>query len=189
MGLSYALSELSLDDLVAAAQAKSADDTEEMAEVLRRFDGAVRTIACSQTADVDLRQDAAQAARLGLVKAVRAHNLGTAGFTTYAWRYMKGEALRAAKSMRTRESAVDPTEYGWPDRPPADAALDTTFEVLDLLAVLTPEQRRIAQAHYIADLSYKDIAALLQISRPAVTQRFTVIHRSLRSAVEGALAA
>jgi RNA polymerase sigma factor (sigma-70 family) len=189
MGFFCTLSELSLDDLVAAAQANSADDTEEMAEILRRFDGAVWSVARSYTADADLRNDAAQAARLGLVKAVRAHKLGTAGFTTYAWRYMKGEALRTIKSMQIQETVVDPTAYAWPDQPPRDAAPNTNFEVLDLMAALTPEQQTIAEAHYIGDVSFKDIAAQLGISRPAVTQRFTIIHRNLRTVVEGALAA
>lgn len=189
MGFSYALSELSLDDLVAAAQAKTADNTEEMAEILRRFDGSVRKVARFYTTDWDMQNDAAQAARVGLVKAVRAHKPGTTGFTTYAWRFMKGAALRAVKSMQTPETVVDPTEYAWPDQPPRDSAPDTTFEILDLMAVLTPEQQTIAKAHYIADMSFKDISLQLRISQPAVTQRFSTIHRTLRISVEGALAA
>lgn len=189
MGFSYALSELSLDDLVAAAQAKTADNTEEMAEILRRFDGSVRKVARFYTTDWDMQNDAAQAARVGLVKAVRAHKPGTTGFTTYAWRFMKGAALRAVKSMQTPETVVDPIEYAWPDQPPRDSAPDTTFEILDLMAALTPEQETIAKAHYIADMSFKDISLQLGISQPAVTQRFSTIHRTLRISVEGALAA
>ena len=189
MGSFYVLSELPLDDLVAAAHAKRADDTEEMAEILRRFDRAVRSIARSATSDLELRFDAAQGARLGLVKAVRAHTAGTAGFTTYAWRYMKGEALRTVKSMQTPEAVVDPTEFAWPEVAPRDAAPDSTLEVVDLLNVLTVDQRRIATAHYVDDVSFVDIAAQLRISKAAVTQRFHTIHRALLSVVKGALAA
>jgi RNA polymerase sigma factor (sigma-70 family) len=189
MGSFYALSELSLDDLVAAAQAKSADDTEEMAEILRRFDGAIMKIARSYSSDANIQHDAAQAARLGLVKAVRGHKLGTPGFTTYAWRFMKGDALREIKSLQTPEIVNDPTEPAWLDQPERDAVPDTTFEVIDLMNVLAPEQQKLAKAHYIGGAAFKDIAEYLHISRPAVTQRFAVIHRTLRTAVEGALAA
>jgi len=189
MGLFYTLSEISLDDLVAAAQAQAADDTEEMAEILRRFDGAIMKIARSCTTDAHLLHDAAQGARLALVKAVRAHTLGTAGFTTYAWRFMKGAALREVTSLQTPEIVNDPTKAVWLDQPERDAVSDPTFEVIDLLNVLAPEQQMVAKAHYIGGVPFKDIAEHLHISKPAVTQRFTVIHRTLRIAVEGALAA
>lgn len=189
MGFFYALSELSLDDLVARAQANHADDTDEMAEVLRRFDGAIMRIARSCATDHHLRHDAAQAARLALVKAVRAHTLGTAGFTTYAWRYMKGAAIREVASLQGPEIAKDPTERAWLEQRDREAVADNTFEVIDLMNVLSPEQQRVAKAHYLDGVAFSEIAAQLHISRPAVTQRFAVIHRALRTAVEGALAA
>lgn len=189
MGFFYALSEPSLDNLVASAQAKPADDTDEMAEILRRFDGAIMRIARSCTTDHHLRHDAAQAARLALVKAVRAHTLGTAGFTTYAWRFMKGAALREVTSLQTPEIANDPTERAWLDQRDRDAIVDNSFEVTDLMNVLSPEQQKVAKAYYFGGVAFKEIAVQMHISKPAVTQRFAVIHRALRTAVEGALAA
>ena len=64
MGFFYVPSDHSLDDLVAAAQVEPADDTDAMAEILRRFDGAATSIARSVTPDRELQQDAAQAALL-----------------------------------------------------------------------------------------------------------------------------
>lgn len=189
MGVLYLATDESLDNLVAAAQAAAADDTAAMAEILTRFDGAAWAIARSLTSNWCLQQDAAQGARLGLVKAVRSHNLGTPGFPAYAKRYMRGAALRTVLAMQGKERCVDPQEYVWPDMASRDAASDTTFEVIDLLAVLSPEQQAITKAHYVDDARLSDVARDMGISVPAVSQRLATVNRALRTVVEEALAA
>jgi RNA polymerase sigma factor (sigma-70 family) len=189
MGVLYLLDDQSLDDLITAAQANATDDTVAMAAILRRFEGAVRAVARSVTTDWHLQQDAAQGARLGLVKAVRAHTPRTPGFTTYAWRYMKGAAIRLVATMRSDEITTDPQEPGWTDEPPEDVPVHTTVEVVDLIGVLKPEQQAVAVAYYVMDLRLNDIAASLGISKPAVSQRLSTIRRALRPVVAEALAA
>lgn len=188
MGVLYVATDESLDDLVAAAQAAAIDDTAAMAAILGRFEGLALTIARSLTSDWSLQQDAAQGARLGLVRAVRSHRLGTPGFPAYAKRYMKGAALRTLTAMLGTETSIDPADYEWLEKP-RDAAPDTATEVIDLIVVLTPEQQVITKAHYIADATFGDIARALNISRPAVSQRFATIYGALRPVLEGVLAA
>lgn len=189
MGVLYFSSDDPLDDVIAAAQADTADDTAAMAEILRRFEGAVVNIARSITADWSLQQDATQGARLGLVKAVRAHNLGTPGFPSYARRFMKGAALRMLASVSTEEVLLDPQDPGWEDQTPDDAPANMAFEVIDLVKTLTPEQQAVTVAYYVADRRLDDLAIDLGISKPAVSQRLSTIHRALRPVVEEALAA
>jgi RNA polymerase sigma factor (sigma-70 family) len=189
MGVLYLATDESLDNLVAAAQAAATDDTAAMAAILTRFEGAAWAIARSLTSNWCLQQDAAQGARLGLVKAVRSHNLGTLGFPAYAKRYMRGTALRTVLAVQGEERCVDPQEYVWPDAAPRDAAPDTTFEVIDLIAVLSPEQQAITKAHYVDDARLSDVARDMGISVPAASQRLVTIHRALRTVVEEALAA
>jgi RNA polymerase sigma factor (sigma-70 family) len=189
MGVLYPATNESLDNLVAAAQAGATDDTAAMAAILTRFEGAAQAIARSLTSDWCLQQDAAQGARLGLVKAVRSHNLGTPGFPAYAKRYMRGAALRTVLAAQSEDRCFDPQEYDWPDPAPSDAAPDTTAEVIDLIAVLSPEQQAITKAHYVDDARLSDVARDMGISVSAVSQRLATIHRALRSVVEEALAA
>lgn len=185
----FLLSDLSLDDLVTTAQACPADDTDAMAEVLRRFERAVASVARSATGDWDLQPDAAQAARLGLVRAVRAHTPGTAGFTTYAWQYMKGAARRLVSSMPLGDLTLDPQNALWLEIPATVEALGGATEVIDITRGLKPEQQAIAVAYYVDGLRLSDIAARLGISKPAVSQRLSTISRILRPIVEEALAA
>src|SRR6516165_3883510 len=116
MGDLYLATDESLDNLVGAAQAAATDDTTAMTEILTRFDGAAWAIARSLTSNWCLQQDAAQEARLALVKA-----------------------------MQGKERCVDPQEYVWPDMTSHNAAPDTTFEVIDLLTALSPEQQTITK--------------------------------------------
>lgn len=189
MGVLYLTTDESLDNLVATAQAAATDDTAAMAAILGRFDDLALSIARSLTSDWSLQQDAAQGARLGLVRAARSHRVGTPGFPTYAKRYMKGAALRTLTAMLGTETSVDPADYEWLERPQRDAVPETTVEVVDLITVLTPEQQIITKAHYIGDVTFGGIARALGISKPAVSQRFATIHRALLPVVEGALAA
>jgi RNA polymerase sigma factor (sigma-70 family) len=189
MGVLYLATDESLDNLLAAAQSAESDDTAEMAEILRRFEGAAWAIARSLTSNQGLQPDAVQGALLGLVKAVRRHKIGTPGFPSYAKRYMKGAALRTLIGMQNEEFCVDPQGYAWPERAPRDAARDTIFEITDLIAVLSAEQQAVTKAHYIDDARLSDIASDLGISVSAVSQRLATVHRALRLVVEEALAA
>lgn len=198
MGVSFPTSAVSLNDLIAVAQEDATDDTAAMAEILRRFDGTIWAIANSATSEWNLRQDAAQGARLGLVRAVRAHTPGIEGFTSYARLYMKGEARRVVECMRTAEIACDPEVLlePWASARPGvirqrDVRVDVQeiFEFETVIEVLTAEQRDIVRDRYLRDRTLTDIARRLGISVPAVSQRLKTIHKELRPAVLEAVAA
>lgn len=189
MGVLFSQSEPSLDDLIVTAQADPADDSVAMNEILRRFERLVQKICRSISADPHVLQDVAQEARLGLVKAVRAHRVGTFGFPSYARRYMRGAALRFVASLAKPEIAIDPQDEFWSGLDVQATQAPTAIEIIDLFGVLTLEQRHVALARYVANDLVSEIASGLGISVPAVSQRLGTIHRALRPAVEAAVAA
>lgn len=185
MGTLHSPSELSLDYLIATAQADPADDTVAMNDIIQRFEPLVQKICSSLSADPHVQQDLAQEARLGLVRAVRAHRPGTSGFPSYARRYMRGAALRFVVSSTSREVAVDPQDELWAI--PVTTATPT--EVTDLFGVLTRDQRRVAIARYLGNALVAEIATDLGTSPSAVSQRLSTIHRALRPIMVAAVAA
>jgi RNA polymerase sigma factor (sigma-70 family) len=189
MGVVFSLGDESLDALITAARADPADDSAAMAEILRRFEGAAIAVARLATGDWHLQQDAAQGARLGLVRAVRAHTLGTPGFPSYALRFMKGAAKRIVSAMVSPDIVTDPLDPCWLENPASDMPTGLGFELPDIIWVLNPEQQDVTLDYYVHDLRLQDIADRLGISKPAVSQRLTTIHRALRPTVEKALAA
>lgn len=189
MGVLFSATDESLEEQVAAAQALPHDNTAAMAVVLKRFEGKSRSIARSLTNDWSRRDDAAQGARIGLVKAVRKHKLGRSGFPSYAEYYMRGEARRALAATWTREAYVDPADYETLISPSATHTLNTTAEVTDLIVGLQPQQQAIVKAIYISDAGLGDIASALGISKPAVSQRLSTIYRNLRPVAVLAVAA
>jgi RNA polymerase sigma factor (sigma-70 family) len=198
MGVLLSPSDSSLDDLIFAAQAEASDDTDAMAAILSRFDRDITFIANTSASEWNLSQDAAQGARMGLVKAVRAHTLGTAGFRSYANRYMRSEARRAVDAMTSEDIARDPDLLLLPapeERPgvlrqrdlPDQPARPMDFDAI--VSVLSVEQQSVARDRYVAGRTVADIAAGLGISAPAVSQRLSTIHNVLRSVVLEAVAA
>lgn len=176
MGVLYLSSDQSLDDLIAAAQAAPTDNSPAMAEIIRRFTPAIVAIAANTTADWTLRQDAAQGALLGLVRAVQKHAPGTAGFKSYVRIYMKSAARRAVAAMLTNEIPSDPAEM--PEPVAASAGLPFEFE--QMISTLTAEQKAVVHDRYVDDLTVADIARGLGISVSAVSQRLKTIHAALR---------
>lgn len=188
MGVFISATDPSLDSQISAAQSTEVDDTAAMAVLLSRFEGLAISIAHSLTSDWSLQQDAAQGARLGLVKAVRSHTVGTPGFPSYAARYMRGEARRTLMATSARESFIEPSDYELLNVSHVQSS-GTTFELIDLISVLRPEQQAITKAHYIDGAGLGDLAGALGISKPAVCQRLATIHRALRGIAEAAVAA
>jgi RNA polymerase sigma factor (sigma-70 family) len=185
VGVSHFTSDSSLDHLIATAQADPADDTVAMNSIIRRFEPLVQTISRSLSTDRHIQEDVAQEARLGLVKAVRAHRLGTSGFASYARRYARGAALRFVGSSTSREVAIDPQDEFWTI--PVTTAGPT--EITDVFGALTPDQRRVAIARYISNDRVSEIATELGTSPSAVSQRLSTIHRALRPILAAAVAA
>lgn len=194
MGVFVTPSELSLDELIRAAQADPGDNSAAMAEILTRFAGMIAATANSVTAEWNARQDAAQGARLGLVKAVRNHTVGTAGFITYARRYMRTEAVRISVAMTSRapkpgpdlpERSVRPgvRRQTWAEPEPK------AFTIEAISALLDPTQAAILRDRYVQDREMSDIARDQGVSVPAISQRLKTIHKILMPVLAEAVAA
>jgi RNA polymerase sigma factor (sigma-70 family) len=185
MGVSYSPSDLSLEDLISAAQADPTDDTAAMAEIISRFEGTVVATANSVASEWNVRQDAAQGARLGLVKAVRNHTPGTMGFLSYARRYMRSEAVRTLKAMAGARRISDDDVPVRNERPHGrrqtwSASEPKAFTIESASTILDPTQRMIVWERYVEDRPVTDIARELDVSVPAVSQRLKTIHKTLR---------
>ena len=174
-----------LDDLLAAARSRATDDTPEMAELLRRFEGLAIKLCGSVEAPEHIWDDLVNAARMGLVNAVRHHD-GRPGFPAFAKLYMRGAALRelghwivpetahtddldelhAARTQQDEVEEVDDRLAPWGAGPIA-----TVVERLD------SAQRKIVELRYLRDLPVKEIAGVVGTSGPAVSQRLATIHR------------
>jgi RNA polymerase sigma factor (sigma-70 family) len=199
MGFLYPPSEPSLDDLIEAAQADPADNSPAMAEILSRFSCAIAFAANTTATEWNLRQDAAQGARLGLVKAVRNHTPGLSGFKTYARLYMKSEARRTVDTMTSVEVSRDPGVLLEPtasERRPGvirqrELPVEETvaFKIEDIIGVLAPTQQSVVRDRYVHDRSVADIAGDLGVSPPAISQRLQTIHKALRPLLVEAVAA
>lgn len=184
----------SLDDLIRAAQAAPADDSAAMAAILDRFAGMIAATANSVTAEWNARQDAAQGARLGLMKAVRKHTVGTAGFISYARRYMRTEAVRTCLAMAPRAPSADPDLPEPNMRPGVRRQMPTTaepkaFTIESISALLDPTQAAILSDRYVHDREMSDIARRLGVSVPAISQRLKTIHKLLTPVLAEAVAA
>jgi RNA polymerase sigma factor (sigma-70 family) len=194
MGDFLSPSDSPLDDLIRAAQADPADTSAAMAQILDRFAGMIAATANSVTAEWNARQDAAQGARLGLVKAVRKHALGTAGFITYARRYMRTEAVRISMAMTS--NGPEPNQ-DVPERTVRPAVRRQTwtapepkaFTIESISCLLDPTQAAILSDRYVHDREMSDIARELGVSVPAISQRLKTIHKVLIPVLAKAVAA
>jgi RNA polymerase sigma factor (sigma-70 family) len=180
-----------LDAVVAAAQADEIDNTPAMNEVVRRFDRLALSIPWSLGAPAHLHDDLANAARLGLVRAVRRHD-GRPGFAAFAEIYMRGAAMREYRRWMLPEvadtDAIERLEHhdDGLDHPGASERRLAPWgdgAVAAVIAGLKPQQREIAWLRYGLDLPIKSIAATMGTSGPAVSQRLATIHRLTAAAL------
>jgi RNA polymerase sigma factor (sigma-70 family) len=181
--------EASLDDLIAAAQADPSNDSVAMNTILGRFEETARRIAHRTTGDPAIFDDAANGARLGLVKAVRAHQPGMPGFPSYATRFMRGEASRWARNMEARDIPLADDHATWLTMTTAGSMALCLVDFSVLVGGLDVDQRQLVNVRYIDDLPLKAIAGHLGVSISAVSQRFSTIHKSVRRTVLAQLAA
>lgn len=194
MGVFNCPGDPTLDDLIRAAQADPADDSAAMAAILHRFAGSITATANSVTGEWNARQDAAQGARLGLVKAVRKHAVGTIGFKAYARRYMRTEAIRTCMAMAPKAPSVEPdvsvSARRRGSRRLAPMPLEPKpFTIESVSALLDTTQASILSDRYVHDRELSEIARDLGVSVPAISQRLKTIHRILTPILTEAVAA
>jgi RNA polymerase sigma factor (sigma-70 family) len=180
MGVSH-FRDYSLDDLLAEAQRYENNDSSAMNEILSRFEPLARKIGSRMAITSQTREDATNAARWGLVQAVRAHKPGRNGFPAFAKLYMRGEASRRLRAIVDPHSTPTskPFELDISDHEAGHAETDASLEFEAAISVLTPSQRALAIRRYFDDKSLPQIAAERGITVSAVSQRLSTIHRVL----------
>jgi len=184
---------LALDDLIGAAQRQPADDdTPEMNEIVRRFEGLAVAVAAMMTPDVDLRENLANAGRVAMVVAVRHHQLGRPGFPAYARAYIVGAAKRELQQW-TRTALADDFERVVIDDETEAQALYKFSEALPPTAERTwgststsaavchldDRQGGLLQLRFMDDFTLATIAKLEGTSEAAVSQRLATALRAV----------
>jgi DNA-directed RNA polymerase specialized sigma24 family protein len=169
--------EAALEELVEAAKAEESDDSVAMNEIVRRFEPKALKLASFVSKDHHLRPDVANAARYGVVAAVRAHTAGTPGVAAYIAMTMRGEAYRALGRNSEDHETVMPIESPVWTR---NVVEDTT--VLDTdLGLMTQDlsvgQRSLVLKRYVIGDSVSDIATDAGTSVSAISQRFKTVHK------------
>jgi RNA polymerase sigma factor (sigma-70 family) len=184
------LKTVDLDRLIRQAQKRTEDDTAAMDEIIRRFEPLIERLVRSINAVEHLRDDIANAGRLGLVRAVRRHD-GRPGFPALAEIYARGAMIREYKRWILPETPdTDAVELLHP-RAHEDGF---TAQVLDnmapwgdgpvaaLISSLSPDRRALIGLRFIDDAPIKGIAAVMGTSGPAVSQRIATIQRAVERA-------
>jgi RNA polymerase sigma factor (sigma-70 family) len=197
MDFSYSqLRTAELAGLIAAAQADAHDDSPVMNEIIRRFDIKAQRIAAAVCACPADRDDAANAARLALVRAVRRHEVNRPGFAAYAVTFMTGAARRESMRLaRPPETCLDGTDL--------TAVIERTPALLRLVAdnfpgeqgwsagpiakIVTglPQQQQVLVAErYIQDMDIRSIAQMHGTSESAVSQRLKTVHKHVLARIQ-----
>jgi RNA polymerase sigma factor (sigma-70 family) len=184
-------SALDIDALVASAQAEPLDDSSAMEEVVRRFEPLARKIASGMTRSVRDQEDAANAARWGVVLAVRAHTPGRRGFPSYARRYMHGEASRRLAQVVCQDlPSTNSLEMDLAHRNGVAVEIDYVGwghgQVADVVACLTPRRQNLLVERFVLDRSQAEIAAARGVSVSAVNQQLKTALAHMRTRLDSA---
>jgi RNA polymerase sigma factor (sigma-70 family) len=180
-----------LSHLIANAQSKRGDDSPAMNEIIRRFEGLTQRLSRSMTNSIDLRDDLANAARVGLVRAVRRHDQEQTGFPAYAEKYMRGAILREYQKWIVPETPsseiIEGTDISHGVDNPHERLLDDlapwgSGSSATAIDELTQSQRQIAVLRYVEDASLQSIATATRTTASAVSQRLSTIHRKVEQA-------
>lgn len=173
--------EATLEELVEAAKAEDGSNGVAMNEIVRRFEPKALQLASFLTKDYHLQQDIANAARYGVVMAVRAHKSGTAGVAAYIAMTMRGEAYRAVgrntEERETVKAAESPVWTGTRHILEETTVVDTDLGLMT--QDLSVDQRNLVLQRYVIGDSVSDIAADAGTSVSAISQRFKTVHRTV----------
>jgi len=194
------LGSIDLAELVGRAQSDPNNDSAEMNEIIRRFDPLAIKIGKQLTPDWMLQDDLANAARLGLVKAVRKFNQKSA-FAAYAKTYMAYAAKReltwwkrsaapeGSKPLHEIEDGEEVTGAVFKAVLDAPLPADRTWgsaRVARLVSNLSQPQRVVLELAFIEDFTVSEIAAMESVSPAAISQRktraLTMIERDIVAA-------
>jgi RNA polymerase sigma factor (sigma-70 family) len=184
-------SHTSLTTLLRVARSTEVDDTLAMNEIVRRFEPLAKRIAGGLSKkSPDLFDDLVNAGRYAVLKAVRKHDLSRRGFPAFAEQHVRGAINRTVlRLLRERGELVslDVPEEVASARDDVGQADDRLApfgggRIAVSIAQMQPDQQEMLVLRYVYDAEMKEIACLLSVSVPAVSQRFATMHRKIRIA-------
>ncbi len=176
------LSTMELTDLVKLARSEERDDSLAMGEIIRRFNAKAVAIArsiCLSPADQD---DVANAARYGVVKAVRAHDPARPGFANYVVAFMVGAARRESKRLAPRDICLQGRDLAqlMPKVWLVEAGNDFGWGDVDHVVRALPEdQIALLTERHVNDSALGGMATARGTSVSAVSQRLKTLHQRL----------
>jgi RNA polymerase sigma-70 factor, ECF subfamily len=157
--------------LVDKARAGDADAYEVL---VRRHRGRIYRIALRMLGDPHDAEDVAQDVVIQLWTALAGFT-GASSFTTWLYRIVVNRCLNKTRRRRWTRPVLDD------DPAPAAGADDTVIAqqrmraTMEAIAALPPEQRAVIVLHQLEGLSYREVAAVVNISEDAVRGR---LHRA-----------
>ncbi len=151
-----------------------AGDVDAYEMLVRRHRGRIYRIALRMLGDPDDAEDVAQDVLIQVWTAL-AGFAGTSSFTTWLYRIVVNRCLNKVRRRRWTRPVLDT------DPPPAAGAEDTVVAqhraraAMEAVAALPPDQRAVIVLHQLEGLSYREVAAIVNVSEDAVRGR---LHRA-----------
>jgi RNA polymerase sigma-70 factor, ECF subfamily len=143
-------------------------------ELVRRHRDRIYRIALRMLGDPHDAEDVAQDVVIQLWTALSGF-AGSSMFTTWLYRIVVNRCLNRLRSHRDTRPVLDT------DPPPAPGAEDTVIAkqrataTVRAIAALPPELRAVLVLHQMEGLSYREVAAITNLSEPTVRGR---LHRA-----------
>lgn len=148
--------------------------------LVRRHRGRIYRIALRMMGNSHDAEDVAQDVVIQVWTALAGFT-GSSSFTTWLYRIVVNRCLNKLRRHRHTRPVLDT------DPPPAGGAEDTVMArhraqaALEAVAALPPDQRAVVVLHQIEGLSYREVAAVINISEDAVRGR---LHRARMNLVD-----
>jgi RNA polymerase sigma-70 factor (ECF subfamily) len=177
------------DDTVFIEQARLGDRAA-FGELVKRYQRRAYAVAYSLVGN---RDDAMEIAQDSFVKAYRAMGGFDAALPFYPWLYriIRNTSLNHIKKRSRRgESSLDGlmesgTDFASATRGPSDAAGSTELraQLARCMQTLSDPHREILSLRHVEELSYEEIARVLEVPKGTVMSRLHAARRALRDAM------
>jgi RNA polymerase sigma-70 factor (ECF subfamily) len=170
----------SAGDDTALATAAAGGDRQALATLLDRHADRVHAICRRIVTHPEDALDATQEALIGLARGIASFD-GRAAFTTWLYRIATNAALDELRRRSRRPIPHDaPAHMSTPSR---EGAVDARLDVDRALAEVPTEFRTAVVLRDLADLDYREIAAVLEVPVGTVKSRIARGRRALRDAL------
>jgi RNA polymerase sigma-70 factor (ECF subfamily) len=157
-----------------------AGDMDAYEVLVRRHRDRIYRIALRMLGDRHDAEDIAQDVVIQVWTALAGFT-GASSFTTWLYRIVVNRCLNQIRRSRSTRPVLDG------DPPPVAGAEDMVIArqraraVMEAIAALPPDQRAVVVLHHLEGLSYREVAAVVNISEDAVRGR---LHRARVSLLE-----